>query len=41
MAGLAILEGYQEQFPQLLALGGMKRLLAQLEAERQAQARPR
>ncbi len=41
VAGLAILEGYQEQFPQLLALGGMKRLLAQLEAERQAQARPR
>ena len=41
VAGLALLEGYQEQFPQLLALGGMKRLLAQLEQERQAQLRPR
>jgi ABC-type transporter MlaC component len=37
VAGLALLEGYQEQFPQLLELGGMKRLLAQLETERQAQ----
>lgn len=41
VAGLALLEGYQEQFPQLLALGGMKRLLAQLEAERQAQLKAR
>lgn len=39
VAGLAILEGYQEQLPQLLALGGVKRLLAQLEAERQVQLR--
>lgn len=39
VAGLALLEGYQEQFPQLLELGGMKRLLAQLEQERQAQLR--
>jgi ABC-type transporter MlaC component len=37
VAGLALLEGYQEQFPQLLELGGMKRLLAQLETERQAE----
>jgi phospholipid transport system substrate-binding protein len=37
VAGLAILEGYQEQFPQLLELGGMKRLLAQLETERKAE----
>jgi phospholipid transport system substrate-binding protein len=37
VAGLAILEGYQEQFPQLLELGGMKRLLAQLETERRAE----
>jgi phospholipid transport system substrate-binding protein len=37
VAGLAILEGYQEQFPQLLELGGMKRLLAQLDAERKAE----
>ncbi|MCM2332429.1 MAG: ABC transporter substrate-binding protein [Anaeromyxobacteraceae bacterium] len=36
VGGLALLEGYQEQFQQLLALGGMKRLLAQLEQERQA-----
>jgi ABC-type transporter MlaC component len=41
VAGLALLEGYQEQFPQLLALGGMKRLLAQLEQERQEQLRLR
>jgi ABC-type transporter MlaC component len=41
VAGLALLEGYQEQFPQLLELGGMKRLLAQLETERQAQLKPR
>jgi ABC-type transporter MlaC component len=39
VAGLALLEGYQEQFPQLLQLGGMPRLLAQLETERQAQLR--
>jgi ABC-type transporter MlaC component len=37
VAGLALLEGYQEQLPQLLELGGMKRLLAQLEQERQEQ----
>jgi phospholipid transport system substrate-binding protein len=39
VAGLALLEGYQEQFPQLIELGGMKRLLAQLEQERQEQLR--
>jgi phospholipid transport system substrate-binding protein len=36
VVGLALLEGYQEQFPQLIELGGMKRLLAQLEDERRA-----
>jgi phospholipid transport system substrate-binding protein len=36
VAGLAIVEGYQEQFPQLLDLGGMPRLLRQLEAETRA-----
>jgi phospholipid transport system substrate-binding protein len=41
VAGLALLEGYQEQLPQLLELGGMKRLLAQLETERQAQLKAR
>ncbi len=41
VAGLALLEGYQEQFPQLLELGGMRRLLAQLEADRRAQLAPR
>jgi ABC-type transporter MlaC component len=33
VAGLAIVEGYQEQFPQLLDLGGMPRLLATLAEE--------
>jgi ABC-type transporter MlaC component len=37
VGGLALLEGYQEQLPQLLELGGMERLLRQLESERQAQ----
>ncbi|MBK9517149.1 MAG: ABC transporter substrate-binding protein [Anaeromyxobacter sp.] len=36
VAGVAVVEGWQEQFPQLLALGGVPRLLAQLEAERAA-----
>lgn len=36
VAGIAILEGYQQQFPQLLELGGMKRLLATLDEERRA-----
>lgn len=36
VAGVAIVEGWQEQFPQLLALGGVARLTAQLEAERAA-----
>lgn len=38
VAGIAIVEGYQEQFPQLLKLGGVPRLLAQLRAEREAEA---
>jgi phospholipid transport system substrate-binding protein len=36
IGGLAILEGYQEQFPQLLEMGGMPKLLKTLEAERRA-----
>ncbi len=36
VAGVAIVEGWQEQFPQLLALGGVARLTAQLEVERAA-----
>ncbi len=36
VAGVAIVEGWQEQFPQLLALGGVARLTAQLEVERRA-----
>jgi ABC-type transporter MlaC component len=38
VGGLAILEGYQEQFPQLLGIGGMPKLLQTLEAERKALA---
>jgi ABC-type transporter MlaC component len=38
VGGLALLEGYQEQFPQLLRMGGMKKLLSRLEEERVAQA---
>ena len=34
VGGLAMLEGYQEQFPQLLEIGGMPRLLQTLESER-------
>jgi ABC-type transporter MlaC component len=41
VGGLAMLEGYQEQFPQLLQLGGMKKLLATLEEERAAQVASR
>lgn len=36
VAGVAIVEGWQEQFPQLLAMGGVPRLLAQLEGDRAA-----
>ena len=36
VGGLAVLEGYQEQFPQLLEIGGMPKLLQTLEAERKA-----
>ena len=36
VAGVAIVEGWQEQFPQLLALGGVARLTAQLVVERRA-----
>ena len=38
VSGLAIVEGYREQLPQLLALGGVPRLVAQLRAEREAEA---
>jgi ABC-type transporter MlaC component len=38
VGGLALLEGYQEQFSQLLRMGGMKKLLSRLEEERATQA---
>jgi phospholipid transport system substrate-binding protein len=38
VSGLAVLEGYREQFPQLLELGGVARLLEQVETERREPA---
>lgn len=38
VAGVGLLDAYSEQLPQLLDLGGAKRIVAQLEAERVALA---
>lgn len=40
VGGLALLEGYQEQLPQLLQLGGVPKLVATLDAQRRALQRP-